>query len=153
MYSSRRYNTKDDSDSDDNRFGRSTNNYSYAKTSTLGNNMNDRYATTSNYRSPSAYTSNRGRFSDSDENLTSSRYGANTRRSVVRHSDSDDSDRFDSRRSASTRRGGLSARPGSSRRDYDSDSYDSANVGFFLLLYFSTRFCFFINSKISIIYL
>ena len=136
MYNSRRYNNKDDSDSDDNnRFRSSTsnnygnNNYSYARTSTLGN-TNDRYATS--YRSPSAYaTSGRsGKYSDSDDNLASSsnRYGANTRRSVVRHSDSEDSDRYDSRRSTSVRRGGLSARPGSSRRDYDSDSYDSANV-------------------------
>ena len=109
------------SDSDDDRYKTSSSSY---PTSSRG--YSNSYST-SNYdnRSDSRYTSYRNpriERSDSEDNAAS-RYGASTRRNVRYSSDSDD-DKFDR-----NRRGGISSRPmTSARRDYDSDSYDGANV-------------------------
>ena len=111
------------SDSDDDR-------YKLSSTASARGGYSNSYST-SNYndRADSRYTSYRNpravERSDSDDNTTTaSRYGASTRRNVRYSSDSDTENKFDR-----NRRGGVSSRPmTSARRDYDSDSYDGANV-------------------------
>lgn len=86
---------------------------------------NDRYESNTRY---SSYRSTSNRFqSDSDDDKTISRYGANSRRTARRSSDSEDSDDKNDRLRRSTT---SKSRPFTStrRKAEDFDSYENANV-------------------------